>query len=155
MLNGMTRVVLIGIVVALGAGCGGDEGGIQGNWINLLSSSCAAAINFQPDGEYGANLVCQLQGSSTVFGADGEGGTYSVAGDKVTLTPKRASCPTAPPVPATATFQIDGDALALGFPEGALIYSRSSATAKDAAGATLLWGCWDMGKFTQHALRDL
>jgi hypothetical protein len=145
----MRRLVLVAMLTV--AGCGGEDS-VDGTWVAALGDVCAVSYTLDVRAQkYAETVLCGLADGAT-FGAQLERGTAVFTGNTITLTPRASSCPSSGPSASTVTYQVANGKLTLVAPGGAVVMSRPPKSSSD---ATVRFGCWDMGRFTDGKIVDL
>jgi hypothetical protein len=147
----LARLLLLG---ALLSGCGGDgKPGLDGNWAAAVDSACGYSFRVKSaERTYDWAFACRLEGGGV--GADLESGDLDlVAPGKITFRPRRASCPSRKPDPATLTYELSDRSLSLVFPNAVIKFERS---VEDDSSGVISLGCWSEDRlFTESPVKGL
>jgi hypothetical protein len=126
---------------------------MDGQWTsgNPQTDACAVVWTFDGD-EFDLSRYCALDNG--LVGLEINRGTFIIAGDRITLTKTRSTCPGGTREPVVLSFIVERQKLTLVSPS--MVYTLAKGGLTLVAGGQASFGCFDAtGVFTPGELLDV
>jgi hypothetical protein len=139
-------------LVMASAACGGGDDGLEGTWNRRISESgkaCAEQLLFDHD-DYVATIFCDLDDKTV--GTQITAGRFRQTDNRVTVTPRRSTCPGWPKDPIVWSVSASRERLTRTYSGVITTFARGAFDIT----ATKVMGCFDKDfGFTDGLLIDL
>lgn len=163
----MRNALILGLVAAITAGCGGDSPGtdgagggapsidaqlLVGNWISLpAGETCADVADFSSQ-EYALGIACVLANGDVDLVI--EKGTYFVSNSKIVFSATQATCSEITKDPKNAGFAVSRTSLSISFSNRLIVYEPNTASSPMGS-LSATYGCIRNGVFVPSPFAPL
>jgi hypothetical protein len=137
----------------LSCGSAEERSPMDGQWFsgNPQTQACAVVWTFEGD-TFDLSRYCAL--NTGQVGLEINRGTFVVAGDEITLTKTRSTCPDGTRAPVVLSYVVERRTLTLVSPTAVYTLARGGLNLQP--GAEAFFGCFDAaGNFTPGMLLDV
>jgi len=148
----MRLAILLAVTLAA-CGSAEERSPMDGEWSsgNPQTDTCAVAWIFEADA-FDLSRYCALTNGQV--GLEIQRGTFIVAGDQITLTKTRSTCPGGTRDPVVLSYVVERNKLTLVSSTAVFTLARGGLTLRP--GSQAIFGCFDaMDRFTAGMLQDI